>query len=259
MEKIADRNVADITLSVVSHSQINLVSELLDDLESHCAESCFEVILTLNLNENLPFDVSKFSYPIKVVRNAMPLGFGANHNQAFKLASGRFFCVVNPDIRLTNNPFAQLLSGLDDSTNGVVAPLVFGKEGAIEDSARQFPSPLKILCKVLRGCGGSDYVIHTKPIYPDWVGGMFMMFPCRVFEVLGGFDERFFLYYEDVDLCGRLRLLGYKVVLCPNSQIIHNAQRSSHRNLQFFRWHLSSMMRFFLSSVYWRLLFQRQR
>lgn len=259
MEKIADRMATDISLSVVSHSQIELVKDLLDDLESHCAESCFEVILTLNLEEKLPFDLSEFSYPIKVIRNTMPLGFGANHNQAFKHASGRYFCVVNPDIRLTNNPFSQLLAGLGDPTHGVVAPAVFGKEGAMEDSARHFPSPLKILCKALGGCGDSEYVIKNQPIYPDWVGGMFMMFPYRIFEVLGGFDERYFLYYEDVNLCGRLILLGYKVVLYPNSQVIHTAQRSSHRNMQYFRWHLSSMIRFFLSSVYWRLLFQRQR
>ena len=80
-----------------------------------------------------------------------------------------------------------------------------------------------------------------------------MVFPSEIFGKLGGFDERYFLYYEDVDLCGRLRLRGHEVVLNPKAQVIHHAQRSSHGNLRYMAWHLRSMARFFLSPVYWRL------
>ncbi len=256
MAEVVAQVSADISISVVSHSQIVLVAELLNDLALFCRDLNIEFILTLNLMEKLPFSVDKFPYPIKVIRNVSPLGFGANHNQAFRHATGLYFCVINPDIRLSGNPFCNLIRVFADSTVGVAAPLVLGGDGAVEDSARHFPSPLKILCKAIGGCGGSDYVINTVPIYPDWVGGMFMLFPRHVFEQLHGFDERYFLYYEDVNLCGRLRLLDYKVALHPSSQVVHHARRSSHRNLQYLHWHLSSMMRFFLSSVYWRLLFQ---
>jgi GT2 family glycosyltransferase len=139
----------------------------------------------------------------------------------------------------------------------VAAPLVLNLDGNIEDSARRFPSPFKILCKAIGKCKGSDYMIKDSIIYPDWVGGMFMMFSCDVFKLLGGFDRRFFLYYEEVDLCARARLQKYEVVLCPVAKVIHNARRESHRNAKFFKWHLTSMLRFFLSPVYWRLLFRR--
>ena len=253
MEKIACRNVIDISISVVSHSQIGLVAALLGDLEKHCRDSRFELILTLNLDEMLPFALDSFSYPIKLVRNAIPQGFGANHNQAFTHATGRYFCVTNPDIRLNSNPFNALVACFADSSAGLVAPLVLDGDGKIEDSARSFPSSLKILRKVFGGRRGPDYVIKDALIHPDWVGGMFMLYPLGIFERLGGFDERYFLYYEDVDICGRLRLLGYEVVVCPQAQVTHHAQRSSHRSFRYLRWHLKSMTRFFLSPVYWRL------
>lgn len=256
MDKIADRYTADISISVVSHFQIDLVAQLLGDLEACCNDLNFELILTLNLDEALPFALDSFSYPIKLVRNAIPTGFSANHNQAFSHATGQFLCVLNPDIRLNGNPFKALLACLVDSSVGVVAPLVLGEHGEVEDSARRFPTPLKILCKAVGQRRGPDYVIKELPIYPDWVGGMFMLFPRGIFERLRGFDERYFLYYEDVDICGRLRLLGYAVVLCPQARVTHHAQRSSHHSFKYLRWHLRSMVRFFLSPVYWRLRFR---
>lgn len=256
MEKIADRYTADISISVVSHFQIDLVVQLLGDLEACCKDSNFELILTLNLDEVLPFSLDSFSYPVRLLRNAVPMGFAANHNQAFGHATGRFFCVLNPDIRLNGNPFKALLACLVDSSIGVVAPLVLGEHGEVEDSARRFPTPLKILWKVFGGCRGPDYAIKEVAIYPDWVGGMFLLFPRAGFERLRGFDERYFLYYEDVDICGRLSLLGYAVVLCPQARVIHHAQRSSHRSFKYLRWHLRSMIRFFFSPIFWRLRFR---
>lgn len=254
MEKVGAASAVDISVSVVSHLQIGLVAQLLADLDAHCKDSRLELILTLNLDESLPFDLSGFAYPIKLVRNAAVKGFGANHNQAFALASGRFFCVLNPDIRIDDDPFRSLLlAWLNDSRVGVAAPLVLRDDGAVEDSARRFPTPLKILCKAIGRCKDNDYVIGDKPFHPDWVGGMFMLFPRSVFKQLGGFDERYFLYYEDVDLCGRLRLAGYEVFVDPRARVTHHAQRTSRRSFTYLRWHFTSMMRFFLSPVFWRL------
>jgi GT2 family glycosyltransferase len=234
-----------------------LVGEILADLARYADSVPIEVILTRNIPEQLPFSVEDLPYPVKIVDNVAPKGFGANHNTAFRLAVGKWFCVMNPDIRLNGNPFPDLLACLANPRVGVAAPLVLGVQGEIEDSARRFPSPLKILCKALGQCKGSDYAITESPLYPDWVGGMFMLFPRGVYAKAGGFDERYFLYYEDVDLCARLQLLGNRVILCPRAEVVHHARRSSHRNLIYLRWHLGSMMRFFVSPVYWRVLYRK--
>lgn len=253
MEKIAGECATEISISVVSHLQCSLVEKLLGDIERYCRTCPVEVVLTLNVHEDPPFAERDFSFPIKIIRNRIPQGFAANHNQAFAYASGQYFCVLNPDIRLDGDPFQALISCLQDSSVGVAAPVVVGESGELEDSARRFPTPLKILCKAFGGCKGSDYVVRDELVFPDWVGGMFMLFPRDIFRQLGGFDQCYFLYYEDVDLCARLRLLGYEAALCPQARVIHHAHRSSHRNLRYLRWHLRSMLHFFLSPIYWRV------
>lgn len=242
----------DLSISIVSHLQSSLINDLLRDLKKHCAEQSLEVLLTLNLPEPLPEELADWPFPLKVIRNPQPLGFGANHNQAFRQASGMHFCVLNPDIRLRDNPFPALLTALNNPAVWLVAPLVLNPVGLPEDSARRFPTPLKILCKVFGGCQGSDYVLGTQLVRPDWVGGMFMLFPSACFSKLGGFDERYFMYYEDVDLCARLRLRAGDIVMTSESVVVHHAQRGSHRNLKYLRWHLQSMTRFFLSPAFWQ-------
>ena len=133
---------------------------------------------------------------------------------------------------------------------GLVAPCVVNRKGDREDSARKFPSISEIVMKAF----GGKSVLHggaSQPIsYPDWVAGMFMLIPKKVFREIGGFDERFFLYYEDVDLCARLTLAGYRILLCSSVSVVHDARRSSRKKLRFMCWHIASAVRFFSSSVY---------
>jgi N-acetylglucosaminyl-diphospho-decaprenol L-rhamnosyltransferase len=257
MDKIAAEQSPKISISVVSHAQIQLIEFLMHDINRHCRASLIELILTLNLDEILPFTADSFVFPIKVIRNPIPMGFATNHNQAFTYAAGQFFCVMNPDVRLNGNPFQALLACLQNSAVGVAAPLVLDTGGEIEDSARRFPTPLKIFCKAFGRCKSSDYLVNNNLIFPDWVGGMFMLFPREVFKKLGGFDQRYFLYYEDVDLCARLRLKGYEVAVCPDARVTHLARRSSHQNFKYLKWHLMSMMRFFCSFLYLKILWLR--
>lgn len=258
MEKVADYSNERLSVSVVSHGQMAMVSGLMQDIHDNCQKLNIELILTLNIDEDIQFQVPDYFYPVKVIKNSTPKGFGANHNQAFKQSLGAYFCVINPDIRFNSDPFAGLLAQFENPAVGVAAPQVVGPAGELEDSVRRFPTPSIILAKAFGRHKKADYSWVGHNIEPDWVGGMFMLFPKQVFQQLHGFDERYFLYYEDVDLCGRLHLAGYRLVVCPDSRVIHHAQRSSHRSLKFLRWHLSSMLRFFLSPVYRKLKRMRQ-
>lgn len=236
-----------VVVSVVSHRHAELVGRLLADLDLYCPNGYdLSVILTLNVEEPLPFGEDGFGFPLKVIRNTERKGFGANHNAAFRVASGDYFCVLNPDILLHGDPFPRLMQALGENRSGVVAPMVVGADGLVEDNARRFPTPLSILGKAL-GARRRDYSIGQKPFAVDWIAGMFMLFPSRVFAELGGFNTRYFLYYEDVDLCARAREAGYAVVLDPRVAVVHEARRESHRNLYYMKLHLASMIKFFLS------------
>jgi GT2 family glycosyltransferase len=184
------------------------------------------------------------------IQNKEKKGFGTNHNQAFNHARGKFFCVLNPDVRLNANPFPALINCFEDKTVGVVAPLIKDENGEIAENARKFPTPLILYRKLLHLKKNYDYSIGFDIFSPDWVGGMFMLFPYKVFKEIGGFDEKYFLYYEDVDLCARLKSCGYKIIHYPFVTAIHKAQYDSHRNIRYLTWHIFSIIKFFSSRAY---------
>lgn len=256
MKKIGTSSLEKIVhISIVSHGQGDLVQQLLNDIKLVCNSDELHVTLTLNIPEILLFCIESFPFTLRIVRNYSPKGFGANHNAAFRKFQNNslYFCVLNPDIRLYENPFTALFKELGKDNVGLVAPLVVDGSGKLEDSARRFPTPFKILCKSIGGCKDADYHIENELIYPDWVAGMFMLFSANVFAKFTGFNEKFFLYYEDVELCARLTLDNYVVVLNPAVKVIHLAQRKSHKNLMYFKWHLISMLKFFCSREFFKL------
>jgi len=242
---IPTETVPYISISIVSHDQGNLVGALLDDLALYGDPSRIEVILTKNVPERLPFVVEDAPYPIRGVENVIPKGFGANHNAAFRLAGGEWFCVMNPDIRLNGNPFPVLLEEIERHQAAVIAPAVLSPAGRVEDSVRRFPTPFSLASKMLgRADGRYSFAVGDETFAADWVGGMFMLFRAEDYRRVGGFDEGFFLYYEDVDICTRLWKAGRRVLACPKAQVIHDARRASRRNLRYMRWHAGSMARY---------------
>lgn len=242
-----------VTISIVSHGQGELVRDLLQDISS-LGDVSLDVILTLNIPETISISEGEFRFPLVLKKNAVPKGFGANHNAAAREATGTFFCVLNPDVRLFANPFPTLTRLLVGDV-GVAAPHVLTPAGRLEDSARRLPTPLSIFLKVI---AGQTSVGESERAHPDWIAGMFMLFRRDLFIRIGGFDERYFLYYEDVDICSRLWLNGYKVKVSSGVTIVHGAQRSSHRELRYFVRHCASMLRFFASSVFIRRMWQKK-
>lgn len=228
-------------LSVVSHGQNHLVNQLLGDL-SALRPASLSVVLTQNIPDSEPLDTHGLR--IDIVVNSAPKGFGANHNAAFARCAAPRFCVVNPDIRLQADPFPRLLAALDDERVAVAAPLVRNPEGSVEDSVRRFPTVGRLLRKLLPGSGGPDYPFDQGPLEVDWAAGMFLAFRSDGYRAVNGFDESFFLYYEDVDICRRLRLLGYTCVFCPEVSVTHDARRASRRNPRLMGIHAASAMRY---------------
>ena len=235
-----------ISISIVSHGQGKLLAKALRDLSAFADPQSLEVLLTLNVPEALPFATESFPFPVRVICNSSPQGFGANHNGASRQASGEWFCVMNPDIRLPNNPFPRLLEELARFQGAVIAPMTVSSLGHCEDSVRRFPTLRSLAMKAFGAADGRyHYVPGDDTFSADWVGGMFMLFRAGDFRRLGGFDEGFFLYYEDVDICARLWKMGGKVLACPGTAVVHDAQRTSRRQLRYMRWHVSSMARYF--------------
>ena len=230
-----------VSVSIVSHSHGAMVVDLVDQL-LECPE-VKQVVVTCNVPEILEL---RDDPRLTRIDNARPKGFGANHNAAFEYCSAPYYCVLNPDVRFGINPFPALLEHIRDNV-ALCAPMVISPDGKIEDSARRFPTLLRLFGKLL---GISDgryrYDRSVSAFSPEWVAGMFMLFSSKAFSAIGGFDEGYYLYYEDVDTCVRLWHAGRRIVLCPQAVVVHAAQRASHRNVRHLAWHVKSMVRYFI-------------
>jgi GT2 family glycosyltransferase len=236
---------ATVTVSLVSHGQAPLCAALLADLAALAPPAIDKLILTINVAETLP-SLQGLPFPVEVVHNTRPLGFGANHNQAFARATGDCFAVLNPDLRLAQDPFPALLGALADPQLGVVAPEVLEADGRVADFARRLVSPWEVLQRRLSSR-------PAQPMQsPDWLAGMFLVLRSTVYAELGGFDSRYTLYCEDADLCARIRLRGLHLAVVREARVTHLAQRASRRSLRPLLLHVQSLVRFWFSPAYSR-------
>lgn len=249
------------SLSIISHGHRNHIRELLLDLAALNRED-FDVTLTLNFPEDLPLDLNSLPYQIRLICNPELKGFAANHNAAFMYSHGEHFVILNPDIRVLEDPFLSISTYMRNSPNTICAPLIVNQYGELEDSARLIPTPFflvkKLICKVFKLRLKPDFIPQNdQAFFPDWVAGMFVVVPHETYKQLGGLNENYHMYYEDVDFCVRAQLAGQTIAVVKNTKVIHEAQRDSHRKIQHFIWHLQSILKFFMSKSYLQLKLSR--
>lgn len=236
--------VPSLLVSIVSHGHGSQVQGLLEALASQCAHEVARVVLTQNVPEPLPRPPEGgWPFALQLVRNAQVEGFGANHNRALARGDEAFVCVLNPDVKLLpQEPFAALVQAAGGAGVGCAYPEQLDEAGVLQDSERALPTPWALLLR---------YLVRRHERRADWVNAACMVLPRAVWETIGGFDERYFLYCEDVDLCLRLRLAGWSLVRAQ-AKVVHAGSRASHRRLRHLAWHVGALVRLWRSPVYAR-------
>jgi len=241
---------APFTASIVSHGQLRLVNALIADLIQHAGPQLKRLVVTLNIPEDEPIAGNGASFEIITIRNQRARGFGANHNRAFRHCNTDCFAVLNPDLRLFDDALGLLLAQFRPD-DGLIAPLILNPDGSPADAARRVPTPFRLATRLLRKAArGPDRDF-------DWLAGMCLMVNSKAFRALGGFDERYHLYCEDIDLCLRMRLAGWRVRRVTQAKLVHEAQRASRRSLDYLRWHAQSLLRLWMSPVFWSYVRRR--
>jgi GT2 family glycosyltransferase len=237
-----NENSSNITVSVVSHGHGDMVWTLISQVLK-CNE-VKKVIVTLNIPEAIP---NYLPENVLLIKNDKPKGFGENHNFAFTISSSDYFCVLNPDIVLVENPFQSLKNIIANDWCGLVAPVIIDVNGIRSDSMRKDLTPWSIFNRVLGFCQNTHSPVNSSELlFPDWVAGMFMLFRSQAFNKVCGFDTGYFMYCEDADISRRLRNSGYQIVGCPDVTVIHDARRASRRNFQHLLWHVQSLCKYFI-------------
>ncbi len=238
----------NITVSIVSHGQQTLILPLLEQLQQLCATEIEKVVLTVNTPEPDLITGRDWMIPIETVINAKPQGFGANHNAAFARCTTPWFLVLNPDVRLQANVLTPLLVPAAAST-GLATTRVKEPGKAGPEPHRGLLTPWEILRR--------HKASYQPPTRPAWIPGLFMLFRSEAYRQIDGFDRRFFMYGEDFDICARLQLEGWAIEVREDLQVLHEAQRASHRRWKHLYWHVSSLVKVWLSATFWRYRFVR--
>lgn len=168
-----------------------------------------------------------------VVESGENLGFGGGMNLAARHATSEILFLLNSDATLVEGSMTPMTDRLLDAGTGIVAPFVFehGSGEVQRDSFGVLPSPMTFVRRA--------NVEPTSSLTPDWVSGVAFAITASTFAAVDGFDERFHMYFEDIDLCRRVRAAGLAVVRTRAARVVHiggASRRSARRkHRQYFR------------------------
>lgn len=223
--------------------------------------SC-EVIVVDNNSGDGSVEDTRAEYPVvQLLAQSTNLGFGRGHNKAIALARGRHILLLNPDTIVSREALAALVTCADARPEvGILGPRILNPDGTVQYSARSFPTLAASFFRnsfLGRLFPGNRYTRqylqsdwdHADTRDVDWVSGAAMLIRREALADLGGLDEDYYMYVEDVDICWRARKAGWTVLFCAESEIRHKKARASdlapnrmiyhhHRSMYlFFRKH----------------------
>ena len=241
-----------VFISVINHNHDSIIvsNQTLKELsKQHC------VILKSNTPPT-PELIDSCRGEIHLLTSNQAKGFGANNNEIFEFAKNNlgmkaedYFLVLNPDVIINNKSVTQLVKLAAGYQSDISAINLFKNKEKTEfdNSIRHQHS----LLNPLRGLIGLqrkdiyDKSIIKEPTHIDWAAGSFLLFKANIYEELGGFDERYFMYFEDADICKRAIKKEKNIMYFPQIEAVHLAQHDNRRILSKpFVWYLNSLIRY---------------
>lgn len=255
---------ADLSIVTVNWKVADLVDELLGSIAANKEDLSIEVYVVDNDSRDHIEDViAKFrarsDVPVTLIRNDRNLGFAKANNQAIRRCSGRVVALLNPDTRVTKGALKRMMEWMATRPDvGIAGPKLLNTDGTLQESVRRFPRLLDqalILLKLQHLwpsappfkaylAQGFDY---GKEQDVDQLMGAALFVRRKVFESVGLLDERYFIWFEEVDFCKRAKKAGWGVVYVPTVQVIHHGGKSFAQamTLKKQRYFTSSMGKYF--------------
>ena len=244
----------DLAAVVVSY---NVRDDLLECLQSLRADGVEEIVVVDNASHDGSAAAAQaFDPDVRVLALARNLGFGGGANRGVAATTAPFVAIVNPDLVIEPGAGKALVGALEaDEQLGIVGPRIETKDGDIYPSARRFPSLFDAAGHAFlwfvwpsnpftRRYRMTDWG-HTDATDVDWVAGTHIVVRRTAWDEVGGFDEGYFMYGEDVDLCWRLWKAGWRVGFVPDARVVHAIGRSTDQTpYRMIAHHHRSLWRF---------------
>jgi GT2 family glycosyltransferase len=231
----------DVSVVLVSFNTRDMLRECLHTVFAQTGVT-LEVYAVDNASADGSVEMMRKEFPqVNIIPSAINLGFGAANNVALRRVKGRYTVLLNTDAFLRPGDLALAVRKMDATPKaGLAGARLTGKDGSWQPSARMFPSVLNDMLllsglaakfKDSRFFGRADRTWADQGVEAsvDWVPGAFVIVRREVLETVGHFDERFFLYYEEVDLCRRIKNAGWEIWYWPELVVVHIGGESSRQ------------------------------
>lgn len=253
-EKTGPRAAAkDVSVIIVSYNVRDFLEQCLHSIHRACQHLDAEVLVVDNASRDGSSQMVKSQFPwVQLRENRINLGFAKANNQALRMAKGRYLLLINPDTLAREDTVKRMLEFLQTHPEvGAAGCKILNPDGTLQLSCRRsFPTPWVALSKIL-GLGrlfprsrffgkyNLTYLDPEKISEVDALSGSFMFLRREALQQVGFFDEQYFMYGEDLDLCYRIKSAGWKIYYLPTTQIIHYKGRSTEVSastvLDFYR------------------------
>lgn len=248
-----------LSVCIVIYRNYDEVLNAVISLEKLTSKEISKKLYLVDNSEEESFEKEKFKKDIKSFKDVYyfemnkNIGFGAGHNYLIPKFNSEYHCIMNPDIVFIEDSFSILLDFLDTHSDvGMVIPNIIGENGERQSVYREDVTIcdmfIRMFCskhfKKRQFKHTLQYKNYAKPFDVPFGQGSFLVIRTNIFKRLKGFDENYFMYMEDADLCRRVRNVS-RFMYVPYTTVIHKWEQASHKNLKLFNTHIKSMIRYF--------------
>ncbi len=231
----------DLSIIIVNWNVRDLLRRCLACIPQAAGALTYEIIVVDNASTDGSQTLADQFPHVRWIQNAENVGFTRANNQGIELARGRYLCFLNPDTEPQPNALLNLARYLDSHPRvGIVGPQLRYPDGTLQPSRYRLPTLMTALMESTpiawhwpHNPWSRRY--HCEDVSPeqeheaDWLNGACLMVRGEVIEQVGAFDEGFFMYSEELDLCKRAKRAGWKVVYVPDAKVIHHEGKSSEQ------------------------------
>lgn len=240
--------------SIVTFNNISTIVKTLETIFNETKDIDFKLYIVDNgSTDGTPEYIEKNFPQVTVIRSGKNVGFGAGHNVVINSVESRYHAIINPDIVLNENAIKKMADYMEENPDiGLLSPRICFPDGRDQILGKRNPRLKYLVASRLRGDEPSkllrEYAMLdsdlSKPIQIENATGCFMFLRTEILKNIGGFDDGYFMYFEDADLARRVNEIS-KCVYYPYAIVNHVWGRDSKRNFKLMCVHIDSMLRYF--------------
>ena len=253
-----------ISIGIVTYNSKANILDCIESIQKHSQGFIYQIYICDNASTDNTVELIENSFPnVKIISNNENQGYSTGHNKIIQQVDSTYHLIVNPDILFKSNVLKELIEIIEKNPDiALIAPIILNSDGTEQHLPKRDPKLLyllsgRILLKYIRMRKFRDaYTMANEILSPiqevEVLTGCFMLFQTNLLKQVNGFDDRYFMYFEDLDLSKRISKLG-KVIFYSNTSVLHRWERGSYKNNKLLFSYIHSMFIYFSKKFFGKL------